>query len=508
MADGAEETDSGHACYGIVARGDSLRPGTVSLLRLSGSCIHLRTKDQSGATHCLHLYRTAHQTIVYAMFLRSLLLSCCLLLVGSLFAEAVQAQVWNRVRDRAEREVERRAERVTSRAVNAVLDELEDAVVCMATDQTCIDEAEEEGKPVVITDEDGELVEVRDGNEEGAAADAVDAAGVEADVPESPAMRPGEGAWTNYDFVPGDRVMFATDFEGYTIGRFPPNLEFMGGMMQLVEWEGRTFLQSSTSDSHFKIPLGEQLPERFTMEFQAYVPGSTTRSRIGIFFSDDVNAMRFGRYDAPFFTLARRNSGVGGDIESLADVTTYKDELADIRIAVDGAYATMYVNEQRVANMPAFTIDREAYVVVVAGGREGQPTLLTDIRIAAGGLELYDRLMADGRVSTQGVYFDTGSDAIRPESTGTLTEIGRMLGQHADLRLRIEGHTDNVGDADMNRALSDRRAHAVRTFLIDQHGIAPDRLEAQGMGEEQPVADNDTSEGRQNNRRVELVRLD
>ena len=442
-----------------------------------------------------------------AMWYRSLSSVGCVLLVGLLFAETASAQIWDRVRDRAEREVERRAEDVTSRAVNAVLDELEDAVVCIATDETCIEEAEEEGKPVVITDEDGELVEVRDGDEEGAASDAVEAAGVEAEVPDD-TPRPGEGAWANYDFVPGDRIMFATNFEGYTIGRFPPNLEFLGGMMQLVEWEGRTFLQSSTSDSHFRIPLGEELPERFTIEFQAYVPGSVTRSRIGIFFSEDVSTRRFGNYDGQFFYLGRRESGVSGDIESLADVTTYKDELADIRIAVDGAYATMYVNETRVANMPAFNIDRKDYIVFVAGGRENDPTLVTDLRIAAGGQELYDRLMADGRVSTQGVYFNTGSASIRPESTGTLTEIGRMLEQHGDLRLRIEGHTDSVGDAQANMELSDQRAQSVMQYLVNQHGVSADRLEAVGMGEEQPVADNDTAEGRQNNRRVELVRLD
>jgi outer membrane protein OmpA-like peptidoglycan-associated protein len=198
---------------------------------------------------------------------------------------------------------------------------------------------------------------------------------------------------------------------------------------------------------------------------------------------------------------------VGGDIESLAAVTTYKNELADIRIAVDGSYATMYVNEQRVANMPVLQLERQDFMVFVIGGRENDPTFITDLRIAAGGTQLYDRLIADGRVSTQGIYFDSGSDTIRPESTGTLMQIGRMLEQNPELRIRIEGHTDNVGDAEMNRVLSERRANSVMTYLVSEHGVDTSRLEAVGRGDTDPVANNDTEAGRQNNRRVELVRL-
>ena len=132
----------------------------------------------------------------------------------------------------------------------------------------------------------------------------------------------------------------------------------------------------------------------------------------------------------------------------------------------------------------------------------------TNIRVAAGGREsMYDRLVADGRIATQGVLFDTGSATIQPESTPTLKEIARTLQQHGDLRLRIEGHTDNSGSADVNQQLSERRAAAVRDYLVQREGIAADRLESAGMGQMAPAADNGTPEGRQTNRRVELVVL-
>ena len=132
--------------------------------------------------------------------------------------------------------------------------------------------------------------------------------------------------------------------------------------------------------------------------------------------------------------------------------------------------------------------------------------MVGNIRIAAGGKKLYDALSANGRVSTQGILFDVGSDRIRPESTPTLKEITAMLKEHADLKLRIEGHTDNVGDDDANQTLSEQRAAAVQAYLVSQ-GIPAGRLKSQGLGASKPVASNDKAEGRQQNRRVELVRM-
>ncbi len=81
-----------------------------------------------------------------------------------------------------------------------------------------------------------------------------------------------------------------------------------------------------------------------------------------------------------------------------------------------------------------------------------------------------------------------------------------MLNEHADLKLAIEGHTDNVGAAVTNQTLSEKRAAAVRQFLIDTYSVDGARLTARGLAATKPVSPNDTPEGRQNNRRVELVR--
>ncbi len=82
-----------------------------------------------------------------------------------------------------------------------------------------------------------------------------------------------------------------------------------------------------------------------------------------------------------------------------------------------------------------------------------------------------------------------------------------MLAAHSELRLTIEGHTDNVGKPADNLALSDRRAAAVKQYLVENFHVDPARLATKGFGDTKPVAPNDSDVGRQQNRRVELVKM-
>src|SRR5262249_26128044 len=104
------------------------------------------------------------------------------------------------------------------------------------------------------------------------------------------------------------------------------------------------------------------------------------------------------------------------------------------------------------------------------------------------------------------ILFDTGKATLQPASDGPLNEVLQLLKSDESLKLRIEGHTDNVGGAAANQALSDKRAQSVRDWLVS-HGIATERLTGQGFGATKPVADNSTDDGRAKNRRVELVKI-
>lgn len=125
--------------------------------------------------------------------------------------------------------------------------------------------------------------------------------------------------------------------------------------------------------------------------------------------------------------------------------------------------------------------------------------------ISADASSLSDELSKSGHVAVYGIQFETGKASIQPDSEKTLAEIVKLLQNDPELKLRVEGHTDNQGNAAANQALSEKRAQAVVAWLV-AHDVAASRLTAVGLGQTKPVADNSTEEGRAKNRRVELVK--
>ncbi len=124
------------------------------------------------------------------------------------------------------------------------------------------------------------------------------------------------------------------------------------------------------------------------------------------------------------------------------------------------------------------------------------------------------KMMEKGLVITfvSEVLFDSGKDSLRPEAVESLQKIGKVLNTTVkDLKVGVEGHTDNVpikySGWKSNWELSAARALSVLHFMVEEEGINPDRVSATGYGEYQPIASNDTAEGRQKNRRVEIVIL-
>jgi outer membrane protein OmpA-like peptidoglycan-associated protein len=292
-------------------------------------------------------------------------------------------------------------------------------------------------------------------------------------------------------------VLYVDDFTGDEVGDFPKRMEFKEGALEIVDWQGTRYLRA-TNDSKFYLTLPEILPERFTMEFDYSIP---TGGEVWISLGDENKRIEFGGDgNAVVYNQETKINASG----QLAD--NERGKLRRARVLADGKYVKVYLDDTRVLNVPNGDIGRSDKILFYTDGDVNKPTLFGNFRVAAGGKKLYDALAAKGRVATQGIYFDTGSDRIRPESTPTLKEIGAMLKDHPELKLTIEGHTDNVGSAGSNQALSEKRAAAVRQFLIDSYQIDGSRLQAKGLGQTKPAASNDTPEGRQSNRRVELVK--
>ncbi|HKT59494.1 MAG TPA: OmpA family protein [Gemmatimonadales bacterium] len=310
-------------------------------------------------------------------------------------------------------------------------------------------------------------------------------------------LKPGQGAWANYDFKPGERVLFADDFAGDQVGDFPRRMEFKTGSLEIVEWQGTRFLRAN-SDSRWFVGVPETLPQRFTMEFDYAIP---TGGEVWISFADENKRIQLGG-DGTAVVYNNAN-GVRADGRL---PHAKRGDLYRARVLVDGGYMKVYLDDTRLLNVPNAELGRGTRIAFYTDGDATQPSLFGNFRIAAGGRKLYDAIAQQGRVATQGIYFDTGSDRIRPESTPTLKEIGAMLTEHAELKLTIEGHTDDVGQASANQALSEKRAAAVREYLIATYQVDGSRLSAKGLGQSKPAASNATPEGRQQNRRVELVK--
>jgi outer membrane protein OmpA-like peptidoglycan-associated protein len=116
-------------------------------------------------------------------------------------------------------------------------------------------------------------------------------------------------------------------------------------------------------------------------------------------------------------------------------------------------------------------------------------------------------LETPGNVELKGVQFDFDRATLQPESGTVLAEVASILGRHPDWKVSIEGYTDSKGGARHNQDLSERRAGAVKSALIDMYHVDGSRLTSKGFGAASPIASNDTDDGRARNRRVELKRL-
>jgi len=116
-------------------------------------------------------------------------------------------------------------------------------------------------------------------------------------------------------------------------------------------------------------------------------------------------------------------------------------------------------------------------------------------------------LEKDGRVVVDGIFFDTGSSVLKPESAAALESMSQLIKTNVDVHFAIVGHADNTGDFDFNMKLSNYRADAVKNALQHQYKVSAKQLSSKGVGTLSPVTSNTDNKGRLLNRRVELIKL-
>ena len=387
------------------------------------------------------------------------------------------------IADRVTRAAQRGAEDAASReAYNRASRAVSNTIECVAGDRDCTERAQREGRTVVLTDSNGNPLPA---DQQPASVGTADA---------------------NYNFTPGERTLFMETFASSNVGDFPRSLHYMSGTMEVVSVQGRKMLRAS-SGGVFQIQLPERLPERFTLQFDVQQMSDGNASIYTRVPERDDDTRPFYGYDGDYLNVGSwRGSGLWSNREPKSVKAIERDVLLPVEITVDGEYLKMYVGRERVANVPRADLGRHNAITFSISSRDDRLVYIGNIRVAAGGNDLYGQLQSEGSLTLSGVEFETASSTLRPASTQTLTSVAQMLNQHPELRLRVEGHTDNTGSVSGNERLSQQRAESVRAFLVSQ-GVAENRLVAMGMGQAQPIADNGTEEGRQRNRRVVLVQL-
>jgi len=135
---------------------------------------------------------------------------------------------------------------------------------------------------------------------------------------------------------------------------------------------------------------------------------------------------------------------------------------------------------------------------------EEKPMEMGMVKVTADMLKT--NILKDGHMAVYGIYFDTGKFEIKRESAEALIEIATLLKNNTALQIYLVGHTDNAGKIKDNMDLSKKRAEAVVNELITKYKVSSTQLQAEGVGPLAPVATNDTKEGKDRNRRVEIVK--
>ncbi|MBC5775266.1 OmpA family protein [Pontibacter sp. KCTC 32443] len=318
-------------------------------------------------------------------------------------------------------------------------------------------------------------------------------------------------AWSKYDFVPGSKVLFSDNLAGEEVGEFPSRWDLNDGNAEVAMFGNERVINLVRSTTSIKplVKKDQWLPETFTVEMDLFFDDDNPNVAYYIYFVDD-NSNYKQEVHGDFWdgieirANQARFKTFGSESEELA-AQEIKNQWRHVAIAFNKRSMKVYLDNQRLINIPNVT-GKPTGMRIEIDKRIDANSMVKNVLIAEGGKKLYDQVMADGKIVTYGIKFDVNQATIRPESAGTLADIAKLMNEQPNLNFTVEGHTDSDGDEKANQKLSQQRAEAVKTYLVEQ-GIKADRLQAKGLGESKPIDKNSTPEAKANNRRVEFVKL-
>ena len=333
--------------------------------------------------------------------------------------------------------------------------------------------------------------------------------------------------YNKFDFVPGDDPIFVDDFSTDFIGDFPSNWN-TNGSGDLVNTDGYSekWLKILPGFNTAYIPDVTDLPEEFTIEFDVLAIGldnkTSSQSYLGVMIGDNNTfdkPKNWGMVEYSFCQFIDRGLVVENNFngsrvlrnEIKADIRNVVNKKHHVSIAVNNQRFRLWLDENKYIDVPRLlpeNVQMQGIKFTLRGtDTEKEAIYISSIKIAKGGVDLRRKLLADGKISTNGILFDSGSANIQPQSMGIIRQIYQVMQQESNLKLKIVGHTDGDGDDQTNLVLSTKRAEAVRDALIRIYQVSADKLTTEGKGELEPVGNNQTVEGKSQNRRVEFIKL-
>lgn len=341
---------------------------------------------------------------------------------------------------------------------------------------------------------------------------------------------------TKYDFVPGEKLIAYEDFSGTEIGDFPLkwNTNATAEVVTLNNKPGKWF--KINKEGVFHPEFITSLPENFTLEFDLGVnpewnavpfvlniaslksPDEYTNyahyvnwqgvHAIHMEFHPAVLELNAGM--ARLIAGKDGNHSVNNDVEHQSWDNGTKN-FAHISIWRQNQRLRVYVNGEKIFDVPRlFDLSTKYNAITFATqtpNNQEDYFVLNNIRLAVGAPDTRHKLLTEGKFVTRGILFNSNTADLQPESYGVLKDISSVMKENPGIKFRIIGHTDSDGDEKFNIDLSRRRAAAVKNALVKDFGISPESLETDGKGESMPVDNNNTAEGKANNRRVEFVKL-
>ncbi len=345
-------------------------------------------------------------------------------------------------------------------------------------------------------------------------------------------------AYSKFDFVSGEKVLYYDDFERAEKGDFPTEWN-TNAAAEIVTLNGKPDKWLSiTKDGNFQPVMISDLPENFTLEFNVvnqyrasnilsynFTIYNTTNARKDICNDYLPNAFTFswgGCAGSAGYRIKENGEDMGENAALSAKGFVCKGDNfeipAYIKISLwrQKSRLRIYVNEEKVVDLPqAFNpaVSYNAFrlgsgYMNYANGREHDDLfLVSNLKLAVGAPDTRNKLITEGRFSTTGILFNFQKATVKPESYGVIKEIATALKENPTVKISIIGHTSNDGDATANLALSKQRAIAVKQVLASEFGIDTSRMETDGKGGAEPVDNTGTSAGKANNRRVEFVKM-